>query len=386
MPAAYPKRPRYFAHRFMRVLIKSCAAQEIGQDGLALLTVVAMTEDSKRYSDAVTFWNEQLEPLAGFRNWDQLNRTRTRVIAAGWLHYEPGGRGKVGRYWVTIPDHLEVLDDQPVGEDDPHKIRALFPAGADQSLREARIERGQSTDQNADDPRPACGQSAEPSYLSLNRSLSSSSGALTEPTIDPDEQDITSPAKPSADVPRPSAPRGTGNDRVQIVPGRAITITRADPVQGLGVWIRWRANDASRQDENAATIRTLIAEHGAATVQRIAERLQREGAPDRERQAGDKCWVDEILPAILADQANRSQASGSTQGANPPDATPQLESVTQALALLASRGASACRHALGWAPHVAPTDAEMRAALAREPVATELVDVLTKGSLVVVDQ
>lgn len=371
MPATYPKRPRYFAHRFMRVLIKSCAAQEIGQDGLALLTVVAMTEDSKRYSDAVTFWNEQLGPLAGFRNWDQLNRTRARVIAAGWLHYEPGGRSKVGRYWVTIPSHLEVLDDQPVGEDDPHKIRALFPAGADDSLRETRIERGLNTDPTADCPLTARGLNAEPSYLSLNRSLSSDSDAAAEPTIDPDEQDITNPTKPSADVPRFMVPRESKNDRV------------VDPLGGLGTWIRWRVSDQARTNENRQTIAMLVDRYGLTTVQQICEALVMRGDTDRpSRPPGSKCWPDEILPAILA---SRSQASGSTQGTNPPDDTPTLPIVTQAHALLASRGAAACRVALGWGPHIAPTDAEMRDALARIPVATELVDVLTNAPLVMVE-
>jgi hypothetical protein len=378
MPATYPKRPRYFAHRFMRVLIKSCAAQEIGQDGLALLTVVAMTEDSKRYSDAVTFWNEQLGPLAGFRNWDQLNRTRTRVIAAGWLHYEPGGRGKVGRYWVTIPDHLEVLDDQPVGEDDPHKIRALFPVGADQSLRETRIECGSNTEQNTDDPLTACGQSAEPSNLSLCPIPDPTPRrAATEPIIDPSEQDITS----QADVPRADVPRGTENDRVQIVAGKITS--QADPIQGLGVWIRWRARDADRQNENIAVLYNLVKQFTAPLVQRIAERLQRDGAPDRDRKPGDKVWVDELLPAILA-AGSGAQAPGSTTTANPPNHAALPEIVTQAHALLAKHGAAACRTALGWAQTVAPSDAAMRTALEREALAAELVEVFTHGPLVVI--
>lgn len=364
MATAYPKRPRYFAHRFMRVLIKSCAAQDIGQDGLALLTVVAMTEDSKRYSDAVTFWNEQLEPLAGFRNWDQLNRTRARVIAAGWLHYEPGGRSKVGRYWVTIPDHLEVLDDQPVGEDDPHKIRALFPAGADDSLRETRIARGSNTDPSADDALTACGLNAEPSYLSLNRSLAGSQSAA-EPTLDPDEQDITKPSRPSADVPRSEVSRGSQNDTVRQA------VIDADHVAGLGTWIRWRVSDEERTRENRQTITMLIERYGLGEVQRTCEALVMSGDPERpSRPPGSKCWPDEILPAILA---ARSQAAGSTQGANPPQPTPLPEIVTQAHALLARHGAAACRVAMGWAPTVAPTDHAMRAALERLPVATELV-------------
>jgi hypothetical protein len=149
-----------------------------------------------------------------------------------------------------------------------------------------------------------------------------------------------------------------------------------DPAGGLGVWVRWRSSDPSRQAENLATLRTLIIDHGPRAMQRVAERLQREGAPDRDRKPGDKCWVDELLPAILAEQAASSQASGSTNGANPTATSPLPAIVRQAHALMAQHGAAACRAALGWAPHIAPSDIAMRNALEREPVAIDLVDAL----------
>ena len=54
MPATYPKRPQLFTLRFIRVVTRSCAAQEIGGDGVALLITIACVEDSKRYTGAVT--------------------------------------------------------------------------------------------------------------------------------------------------------------------------------------------------------------------------------------------------------------------------------------------------------------------------------------------
>lgn len=40
----YPRREPFFAHRFVRLLFKVCAAQTIGPDGVALLTCIVMTD------------------------------------------------------------------------------------------------------------------------------------------------------------------------------------------------------------------------------------------------------------------------------------------------------------------------------------------------------
>lgn len=114
--AGYPERPKFFAHRFCRLLIKSCAAQEIGAEGCWLLTVIAHTEDAKHYKGPVTFWNEQLMPLCAFGSRATLTRARNKAIESGWLHYEAGTKGKAGKYWVLVPGDLEDLDDLPTDE------------------------------------------------------------------------------------------------------------------------------------------------------------------------------------------------------------------------------------------------------------------------------
>ncbi len=122
----YPKRQAYFAHRYCRLLTKTCAAQEIGHVAFVLCVTVAHQEDAKHYTGAVTFFNEQLMALVGVSKWESLSRARERAVKAGWLCYEPGNRGQrmPGRYWVMTPEHLEALNDSPCDE-------TQYPANGD---------------------------------------------------------------------------------------------------------------------------------------------------------------------------------------------------------------------------------------------------------------
>lgn len=111
---AYPKRDAFFAHRFVRILAKSCAAQDIGQSACLLLCYIAHTEDAVRYRCPVKFWNEQLMSTMGFKSPKQLTTARDKAIESGWLHYERAGNREVGRYWVLIPKHFEDMPDTAI--------------------------------------------------------------------------------------------------------------------------------------------------------------------------------------------------------------------------------------------------------------------------------
>ena len=119
-------RPQFFANRVLRLAIKTALAQELGADTLALLCVVAMTEDARRYRGPVTFWNNQLLPLVGFSKWERLDKARKAAVNAGWLVYAPGGRHQPGRYRVTIPAELQEVEDAAVDE-------SKYPAEGDQT-------------------------------------------------------------------------------------------------------------------------------------------------------------------------------------------------------------------------------------------------------------
>ena len=124
--ADYPERDGHFAHKVTRLMLRTCAAQDIGTDAAYLVVQIAHTEDAKRYTAPVTFWNDQLQSVFGF-TWGKLDRARKRAVEAGWLHYEPGGKAKVGRYWVLIPPQFEGLSDVAVDEDHP----AILSTGED---------------------------------------------------------------------------------------------------------------------------------------------------------------------------------------------------------------------------------------------------------------
>ena len=145
---AYPQRSSHFAHRYTRLLTKTCAAQEIGHIAFTLCVVIAHQEDAKRYRGAVSFYNEQLMPLVGVSKWEALDKARQRATDAGWLHYTPGNKGKrlPGRYWVTIPADLADLDDAPCDE-------SQYPANGDRGGQSTKSQypvnghrRGESTE------------------------------------------------------------------------------------------------------------------------------------------------------------------------------------------------------------------------------------------------
>lgn len=116
MEALYPKREKFFSHRFTRLLAKCCAANDIGPAGAWLLTVIVQTEDASHYRRGVSFYDGQLMPLLGINSNKTMTSLRKKVVDAGWLHYEPGKKGKASVYWVVIPERAQGIDDAPSDE------------------------------------------------------------------------------------------------------------------------------------------------------------------------------------------------------------------------------------------------------------------------------
>lgn len=134
----YPKREPFFAVRFCRLLAKRTVANEIGPDACWLLSVIVMTEDARRYAGPVTYFNGQLLPVCGFGSENKLIRSREKLIDSGWLHYEPGGKGYPGKYWVQVPAGMKC-DDSPIDEGVPMQL-SLQNGGANGGHAEGEVK------------------------------------------------------------------------------------------------------------------------------------------------------------------------------------------------------------------------------------------------------
>lgn len=118
---AYPKRSSFHANRLIRMLNKSCAANEIGVEACWLITTIALVEDSKRYTGAVTFWTGQILPVTGLTSWGRLDRARRKAVSAGWLHYKAGTKSRAAEYWTLIPAVIvDAYEDSPLDASDIH--------------------------------------------------------------------------------------------------------------------------------------------------------------------------------------------------------------------------------------------------------------------------
>ena len=145
MDYSYPDREPFFAHKFTRIMFKTCLCQELGTGAFALLTTIVHTEDAARYRRPVTFYNTQLMPVLGMSQ-SQLTLARSKCIKAGWLHYVPGGKSRAGVYWVTVPDHAMGLGDSPTDDSD-------VPVAEDEANERQTVDKRETNERQTEDKR-----------------------------------------------------------------------------------------------------------------------------------------------------------------------------------------------------------------------------------------
>ncbi len=116
MTTEYPARPSHFAHRYTRLILRSCAAQQISADAVLLCIAVVHTEDAKRYTSPPTFWNDQITVQLGIST-SKLVRIRRKAVESGWLVYRPGAKSRAATYYVTIPSEYRDLPDGDISAD-----------------------------------------------------------------------------------------------------------------------------------------------------------------------------------------------------------------------------------------------------------------------------
>lgn len=108
----YPKRPRFFAMRFVRLLDEQRVQLEMRQTKhLLFLIYIAFREDRLRYKEPVQMWRKEIA------NWFGIDRKTVKrwidqLKNEGWLEaWSPSNRQKT-RLWVTIPTRFQHLIPQ----------------------------------------------------------------------------------------------------------------------------------------------------------------------------------------------------------------------------------------------------------------------------------
>lgn len=102
-------RHRFYALKYVRLLTKTAAAQELGASTCWLLSLIACQEDVKGFTEPAKFYFFQLMPLCGFGSPKQLRTAITKAVALGWLEYKPGSKGIPGRFSVRVPTEFADL-------------------------------------------------------------------------------------------------------------------------------------------------------------------------------------------------------------------------------------------------------------------------------------
>ena len=100
----YPSAERQscgYGIRYMRWVMESNLANEIGQDSVVVLLAVVTVEDALHYMRPPTFFNEQLMSRCGFKSRHTLIGARQRAVDHGLLSYSPGKKRQAGTYFTT---------------------------------------------------------------------------------------------------------------------------------------------------------------------------------------------------------------------------------------------------------------------------------------------
>lgn len=161
----YPIKGPFYAHKTFRLMHKAMVAAELGRDSFCILAVILHTEDAARYRGPVSYFNSQLMETLGFRKWEAFNAARQKAIDSGWLQYEGCGKRTAGRYFITIPEGYEAIDDGLVEECiyPQSGYKEGYNAGYKAGIIEG-IKRGQSGIRSGD-------KQGEPPTLPLDLSL-----------------------------------------------------------------------------------------------------------------------------------------------------------------------------------------------------------------------
>jgi hypothetical protein len=142
----------FFAIKFQTHALRRGVCNDFGTDAFALLSLVVTTEDRCRFSKAPRFWWENLTDVLGIRR-HRLSTILKALNDAGWLHYIPGGKGKMSVLWVAVPGGDSTINAAPLGGDE---LEVSSPDAVTESTPEAdrmcHRKRTASVTQSGPDP------------------------------------------------------------------------------------------------------------------------------------------------------------------------------------------------------------------------------------------
>lgn len=235
----YPHRPPFFALRFNRLMLRSCLGTRVGAEGCWLLAAIVSTEDARRYTGPVAFFNGNLADQLGI-SISAMQRARKKCVEAGWLHYTEGERSRPAKYWVIVPPEDAAKPDGPSDEGEGGFVGSVpvrFPGQIDQET----------------DP-----QTANQSGLLVNLTTKAGEkrGANEQPSyplpLPVPEGERQEPPKPAASVSVVSVsttkPKKRGNPKPASAPVEEVPIPAVLDTPAFCVaWAEWQADRKERK-------------------------------------------------------------------------------------------------------------------------------------------
>lgn len=280
MPGYPTNRPKYFAQKVIRKMVKSCAASELGQTAFMLVAIVATTEDAAGYTRPVTFFNDALLPLIGVRKWDTLDRARKAAVDAGWLEYEAPVSGKrtPGRYWVKIPAYLDAINDGPVDEEttkayplNGDALNKAYPINGDDHTKAYPVNGdapAKAYPVNGDDPRKAYtlnGYASEKAYPMNGDGMGDAMGEPSSYTYTKKERESACSSESEEKKPDKSetskqkSKRNSKQSKPDFDPLAAELPFQSDRFRDAwSVWVQHRAENKSWTPLKPAMVRTQL--------------------------------------------------------------------------------------------------------------------------------
>lgn len=109
----YPKRPKFWFARAIRLMSHYAVAQEVGLLGYAVLIEVALSEDKRRYAAPPKWFKIALAERLD-RQVEAISDAIQRCVDHGWLVWHQPSNKTKATTWVTIPTWVDdsAIDEQ----------------------------------------------------------------------------------------------------------------------------------------------------------------------------------------------------------------------------------------------------------------------------------